>query len=420
MKERIAIVGGMVITGDDPAGAAERLDLLIDDGIIVDIDSAVSTVGADVVDAEEHTLVPGFVDAHVHITLAGPAPTFNATAALTMRAAANLRAMLRDGVTAARDVGGYDGIGVAVREAQRKGWIDGPTLFVANQFIAATGGHAAPGWDECGCIGADRAYAADGPDEMRRAVRYQASAGADHIKVALNHGRNRVDMTEPELAALVDEAHRLGKRVACHASIPDAIDMAVACGVDTVEHGNGATPEALAGMAAAGTILVPTAWAFRDGLQKATERLLNAVGDEEAERIQAVWQGRVDHHYDTVREARAAGVTIAAGSDVSAGEPVAPVHSEAAVLVDLGLTPGEAVIAATVNGARTIGDDHLGRLRIGGRADAVLVRGRPDLDVSALADRALVLQAGRSVNEQDRHHHHHHDHDHDHEHQHGE
>ena len=393
----IALTGGLVWTGPDPARAPEPADVLVQDGAIVAIGTGLDTGAATVIDVTGCTVTPGLIDAHVHLSFAGPETSPSGTAAMTARAVGNLRHFLAAGATTVRDNGGHDGVVVAVRQAVQRGWVDGPTVLTANQYVAATGGHGAPNWGECGCQHPLAGFAADGPDELRKAVRHQVSAGADHIKVTLNSGRNRVELTEPEMSALVDEAHRLGKRVAVHASIPDAVALAVHCGADTIEHGNGATRDVLAVMAERGTVLVPTAAAFRDGLARSERRIAAGGADAATLQLHRSWQRRVDDHVLTVRTAIELGVTIAVGTDVFGPEPVCPIADEMAALVQLGLTPAHALAAATAGGAAAIGDEGTGVLRAGGAADLVVFTGRPDLRTDDVRSPRLVLRAGTLV-----------------------
>jgi imidazolonepropionase-like amidohydrolase len=393
----IALIGGLVWSGVEPTRAPERADVLVDRGTVLAIGTDLAIGSATVVDASGCTIVPGFIDAHVHLSFAGPETSPSGTPAMTARAVGNLRQFLRAGVTTVRDNGGHDGVVVAVRQAVQRGWIDGPTVLTANQYVAATGGHGAPRWGECGCQHPAAGFAADGPDELRKAVRYQVGAGADHIKVTLNSGRNRVELTEAEMLALVDEAHRMGKRVAVHASIPDAVALAVHCGADTIEHGNGATREVLALMAERGAVLVPTAAAFRDGLARSERHVAEGGGDDYSLQLHRSWQRRVDDHVDTIRIAVELGVTVAVGTDVFGSEPVCPIADEMAALVDLGLTPAQALVAATAGGAAAIGSGDRGVIREGNSADLAVFAGRPDLRTDDARAPRLVLLAGRPV-----------------------
>ncbi|MGW4420828.1 amidohydrolase family protein [Streptosporangium sp. NPDC004631] len=381
-----AIVGAEIVRHD---GSVERADVVLHDDRVARITAAADTGGATVVEAYGMTVLPGLVDAHVHLSLAGHAALPKTLPELTTRAAANLAALLESGVTAARDVGGHDGVAVALSRAVERGWLPGPAVWAANRILCVSGGH--------GSTVAGVGLESDGPGQMRAAVRAQARSGARLVKIAINSGRNRVEVTHGEMAAVVDEAHRLGLRVACHASVPDAVELAVECGVDTVEHGNGARPEHLRAMAAAGTVLVPTAWAFRRGLQAAGRALAEAAGGRAEEAIRAAWQGRVDAHTDTVAAAVAAGVRIAVGTDATVGQPVTWYAKELETLVELGLSPAQAVVAATAGGSAALAEPDVGRLYEGGPADLVVVD-RPAGEVLAGVGRPLmVIRAGRVV-----------------------
>jgi imidazolonepropionase-like amidohydrolase len=394
---RLALVGGRVWAGgpDGARNGAVDADVLVEDDRVIAIGTGLAIGDARVIDVVGATVLPGLVDAHVHLSFAGADPNPTGTAGLTARAAGHLVSYLRAGVTAVRDNGGHDGVVVAVRNAVQRGWLEGPTVLTANQYVSATGGHGAPRWGECGCRHPLAGFAADGPDELRKAVRYQVGAGADHIKVTLNSGRDRVELTEAEMLALVEEAHRMGKRVAVHASIPDAVELAVACGADTIEHGNGATRSTLQMMAARGTVLVPTAHAFRTGLERAMASVAGGGADDSTLGLLRSWRRRVDDHVETLRVAHELGVMIATGTDVFGDEPVAPIADEVAALVDLGLSPAEALQAATAGGGAALGRPGAGLLAEGGIADLVVVPGRPEVDPDSLRRPLVVLRAGR-------------------------
>ena len=341
----ISIVGGNVLLDD---GTVEPADVRLRDGAVHTIDAGIDTAGSRVIEASGATVLPGLVDAHVHLSLAGPAPLAATSAELTARACLNLTALLESGVTTVRDVGGFDDIAIALGRAVEKGWITGPAIHAANRIICSPGGH--------GSSITGVGFEANGADEMRLAVRRQAQRGATLIKVAINGGRNVVELSQAELATIVEEAHRLGLKVACHASVPDAVELAIRCGVDTIEHGNGTDPDQLEQMAAAGIVLVPTAFAFTQGLADAVLQVERLAGDRAAAAARDSWQLRVDGHQTLIRDAVRAGVTLAVGTDALIGQEVAVISDELRALADLGLNPAAALRAATVGSAAAIGD----------------------------------------------------------------
>jgi imidazolonepropionase-like amidohydrolase len=298
------------------------------------------------------------------------------------------RAFLRAGVTSIRDVGCYDDNAIVLREAIRLGLTEGPRILVCGRIISAT----APG----GRIFTTMYDEADGPWEMRSAVRRQLRRGADYIKVMAGGARS-VDREDPEPAqltreemdALVDEAHRLGLRVAAHAEGLGAVRLAVEAGVDTVEHGLSLhrAPELLDHMARHGNVLVPTLSTFHD------------VGERFAEvfapRLVEQAKRQRDEAYRTLIAARDAGVTLAMGFD--SGPPGADAL-ELVRMVDGGLTPHEGITAATAGSARALGLPDGGTIEAGKAADLVAWNSNPLADISAVTrpeEIWMVVAGGR-------------------------
>jgi imidazolonepropionase-like amidohydrolase len=247
---------------------------------------------------------------------------------------------------------------------------------------------------------------ADGPDDMRRAVREQIRAGADFVKVMTTGARSNeledpdpIQLTEAELTAAVDEAHRLGYRVSAHAEGLNGCAAAISRGADTIEHGMylHRRPDLLAEMAAAGLVLVPTlsGYYWMAGLGDAI--------DEQAAReaqmppaLVELARHNIAEGAATMRAASSAGVKIALGSDVQLGTAL-----EYQRMIHHGLTPAQALAAATSTAADALGlAGQIGRVSAGMIADLVIVDGNPLTDPSLLADPAriwLVLQLGVPV-----------------------
>jgi imidazolonepropionase-like amidohydrolase len=354
------------------------------------------------IDAAGRTLMPGLIDAHVHLYSHtdrspgfGPAPPLSGEEPRVRELgyyvlARSADELLAAGITTVRDVGSYDLEGVSVRRAVELGLLDGPRVLSCGQIISAT----SPG----GAIFGSMYREADGADEMRKAVHEQIRAGASFIKVMATGARSVVrehpepaQMTEPELAAIVDEAHRMGYRVAAHAEGLDGTRMAIEQGVDTIEHGLSLhrAPELLDQMARRGQVLVPTLTTFHD----LSERFIACFPPVLVEQAKV----QQEEAYATVGAARAAGVTMAMGYD--SGPPGANLI-ELVRMVDAGLSAAEGVRAATGDAAAALGLGEVGVVRQGAVADLLVVDGDPLDDIRRLTDRRriwLVMVAGRPV-----------------------
>lgn len=361
--------GGNVFDGRDFIGVH---DVLIADGVIVDVGATLS-VGSDVevVDCTGRTVMPGLIDAHVHLAWAGLEPPPADITASEQRARRNAHLLVQAGVTTLRDTGGPLEVLAALDGT------DGPDLVHCGRILCAPGGHGAefplpvPIAQEC-----------SGPDGFRAGVRSQLAGGARAIKVALNGASGRVELTRDELLAVVDEAHAAGVRVACHASVHDAVALAVDCGVDTIEHSNGLDDALAAEMARLGIGLVPTTAIFCE---------LNgrfAAGTGEARAVDQ----RIAEHATTIAAALAAGVAIGFGTDRVPGGDVVAVVAEALTLHRYGLSPTQVLRAATSTNAQLLGLTDRGVIRPGARGDVIVI-GDVENDLDALASPGLVITA---------------------------
>jgi imidazolonepropionase-like amidohydrolase len=384
---RMILRGGRVFdgTGRPPQ---DHLAVVVEAGGIADL-VAESTIGAvsdaTIVDLTGCVLLPGLIDLHVHLGF-GPRNARDSVAAGAFRAARNVRATQATGVTTLRDVGTANGIAIATRNAVQRGDIAGSRVVPCGQIICMTGGHgseppALPGM----------AREADGPDDCRRAVREQVRAGADCIKVTTNGPLNVVEFTPPELEAIVDEAHRCDRRVACHASILGSSQMAIRAGVDTMEHGCDLDQAAAREMAARGIVLVPTLLV--------TTLIMDRWDEFKEIPMMRSIPVRAKRHVESFQIAMAAGVTIAAGTDIFHGlGRFDALPEELGVMVQHGMAPADALVAATRTGARALGlERELGTIERGKRADLLAVEGDPTRDISVLRHVALVMQSGEIV-----------------------
>ncbi len=350
----------------------------------------------EVIDLGDLTLLPGLMDMHVHLTgdLEGDwvhRAVKETAADAALRGARNARITLLAGFTTVRDVGAAGFSNVALARAVEKGLIDGPRIVPSAHALGITGGHCdvtgyAPGVMELG----PEAGVADGVDEVLKAVRYQIKHGAKVIKTCATAGVLSFEgpvgaqqYSEEELRAMVEEAARHGLKVAAHAHGTEGIIAAVRAGVASIEHGSMLNDEAIALMKERGTYLVPTTY------------LADAINlDALPPPVRAKAEHVLPIAKESVRRAIEAGVKIAFGTD-AAVFPHGQNAREFAALVERGMTPLEAIRAATLNAADLLGVDDRGRIAPGTLADLVAVPGDPLEDVRVLEDVRFVMKGGR-------------------------
>ena len=341
---------------------------------------------------EVGTLTPSLIDTHVHLVWDGsadPVATLRAESEqeLVIRAIENASETLRGGVTTVRDLGSTADVAVTVAQAVRAGRIQGPRVLASGRTVVITHGHD-PFWGRF----------SDGPQDCRQAVRELRGAGADLIKVSATGGvygqavgedPGAAELSLAELEAIVDEAARFDLPVAAHAVGTEGIDNAIAAGVDTIEHGNLASDDALDRMAAADVAYDPTLFVYRE---------IAEAGDA-PDYAAANAQGVVDRHW-TVAEAALArdDIRVIAGSDAgSPGVPHPGLHLELACLVEAGATPEDALDAATAAAAAELGHPDLGVVAEGTPADVVGFDGNPLADISVTGRPTVVLKHGAVV-----------------------
>jgi len=348
------------------------------------------------IDASGMWLLPGLIDCHVHLTLptdAGdPAASANRTdAAITLYAAGAAARTLAAGITTVRDVGGWNYVEMAVRDAVNAGSIPGPRMFLAGRLLSITTSTVEyyPGMYEV----------ADGADAVRAAARRQLAKGADLIKVMATgamlssetEDSRAIQFTLEELRAAVEIAHDNHKHVAAHCHALRGIEHAVEAGVDSIEHCTFADDAVLRKMAAAGTSLVPTLCAgellFRDPAAVASmpPHLLTRMADFN------------DIHVAVIRRAHELGVPIAMGTDAGTPGNHHGLNAQECVVLSqsAGLSPQDSIRTATVNAARLLRQtDNLGSLDAGKFADVIGLRENPLDDITALGRVALVMKGG--------------------------
>ncbi len=392
MSERFILKGATLIDGTGAPPVDDR-SVVVEDGRITEVVPDARAPGGRVLRLDGLTLLPGLIDCHVHLCLGAEAdpvrPLVDDPAALTvLKAAVRCRQTVAAGVTTVRDLGGKDHIEMSLKRAIGEGLIPGPRLVAAGQGICMTGGH---GW----WFGRE----ADGPDDVRKAVREQLKKGADVIKIFATGGvmtpgvePGSSQLTNDEIRAAVEEAGKAGRRVAAHAQGAQGIRSCVDAGVTSIEHGIFLTDELVERMKHEGTFLVPTLVAARAIAEGGEAAGIPVFMVRKARQV-------IDTHRKSFALAVRTGVRVAAGTD--AGTPLNPhgnIAAELRLMVELGMAPMEAVRSATSAAAAALGiEAEVGRVAPGLAADLVAVSGDPLADLQALADVRLVLVGGEPV-----------------------
>ena len=387
--------------------------VIVKDDKIVDAGSSLQIPdGARVVDLGDVTLCPGFMDAHTHLTedFSG---NYNEhrlqeldlnVSEKAIRATEFARVTAEAGFTTVRDLGSrsvasHEFVDVALRNSINKRVIVGPRMLVATKGIGATGGHFDPtnGFRDF-LFGREPDYTdgiANGPDEIRKAVRFEVKNGADVIKAAVSGGvlslTDEVDtpqLTPAEMVALVDESHRLRKKVAVHCHGDEAAREAIEAGVDSIEHGSFMKPETLTIMKKKGTFLTPTLMA--------TEWIMGKL-DNYPPALQAKAKAAAAARSDMFRNAVKMGVRISFGTD-AAVYPHGQNAKEFKLMVDLGMNPIDALKSATANDAELLGiGQKVGTLEKGKLADVIAVPGDPTVDITATERVSFVMKEGKII-----------------------
>jgi imidazolonepropionase-like amidohydrolase len=374
----------------------ERGSVVIADGRIQAVGADLEPpAGADVIDAGGRTIVPGFVNLHSHLLrrFRVDDPPLMSTVAMVVRGVRNAREALAQGITTARELGAPNYLDVQLRDLIDQGGVIGPRILACARPITRTGGH------NC-----DFSREADGPDEVRKAVREQLKAGADCLKVMASWGgieigreHRRLKLpgapapayaayTVEEMRAAVDEAHAANKRVTVHAESAPSVLRAVEAGVDSVEHGTHLTDEAVAAMVEAGVYYSPTISTVYRRVAAADSGTGQSWGGD------VMYWARLatEPWMVSLKKAVAAGVKIATGTDAG-GDIVMEIQ----LIAEAGLSPLEAIRSGTSRAAEAIGRPDLSALEPGRLADVVIVDGRPDRDLACLANVWMVVKDGK-------------------------
>ncbi|HEY6940268.1 metal-dependent hydrolase family protein [Dokdonella sp.] len=433
MQRRIAWVAGLVLAsaaqaasdGTAPGPAAVttvlkaahlfdgRSGTLASPGLVIVKGDRILAVGKDVavpadakvVDLGDATLVPGFIDAHTHLTMdhddnwekAFYENTLRSSVEQSYHAEANARATLRAGVTTVRDVGGADFIDVALRNAIRDGLAEGPTIVAAGHAIGSTGGHcdSSPAPPDRLRPAGTMEGVCNGPESCRLAVREQMKYGADVIKICASGGvlseSDPVDvpqLTPDELRAIMSEAHAWRRKVAAHSHGDLAAKQAIEAGIDSIEHGSFLTPPTLQLMKQKGVYLVPT---------RMTQLWVNRKADTYPPKIAGKARAAYAAHGEMMKNALKIGVPIAFGTD-AAVYPHGMNAEEFGDYVDLGMSPAAALMTSSQGAAKLLGvDGDSGTLEAGKYADIVAVPGDVLANIRATEHPLMVMKHGKTV-----------------------
>ena len=374
--------------------AIEDGAVLVEDGRILSLGPAAGLpAGAEITDLGDVTLLPGLIDAHVHLVWSASAEPHEVvereSRALTaLRCANNAALHLRAGVTTVRDVGSTDGLAIEVGRAVQLGILPGPKVVAAGRAIAMTGGH---GW----FLGRE----ADGAEAVRHAAREEMKAGATCIKLMASGGvyghaeePGSPQLTVEEMRAGVEETHKAGRKVAAHAYSVEAVGNALDAGVDSIEHGSFIDRDTAGRMRESGTYLVPTMSVYRAMSERGPE-----LGAPEYIRRKTAEVLKASR--EAFRVALEAGVPVAAGTDCGApGHPHGTLPEELMLMVESGASPIQALRFGTSAAADLLGlGDEVGSLEPGKRADLLAVDGDPTSEILALRGVRMVLRDGSGV-----------------------
>jgi imidazolonepropionase-like amidohydrolase len=409
----IAFAGALSAQGTYVLKAARLFDStggqMVSPGVVVVLNGMIQSVGGDnvppgatVLDLGDATLLPGFIDAHTHLSDEFN-PDYNGQTLLALqrpisekaiRATANARKTVMAGFTTVRDVGSADFVDVGLRNSINAGIVPGPRMLVSVHAIGSTGGHCDDGDGfRSGVFGHETGPeqgVINSPDQARYAVRFNIKYGADIIKTCASGGvlspTDDVDvpqLTQAELNALVDEAHTLHRKTAAHSHGAESSKRAILAGIDSIEHGTFLDDEDMRMMHDRGTFLVPT--------------LTTRVGLAESKfppLVQAKATRAVQQQDAMVKRALALGVKIALGTD-AAVYPHGENALEFAFMAADGMTPGQSLIAGTKSAAELLGlQDKIGALKPGMLADVVGVPGNPVENIKLTQSVIFVMKDG--------------------------
>ena len=410
LKTFTVIRAGTLIDGKSDAARHDQIIVIRGNRIDSVGDAATTKIptGATVIDLSKETVLPGLIDSHTHIFLQGEDPAEGGYDANILKYPLSLRAAratvaarraLEQGFTVLRDVetegAGYGDVGI--KEAIEGGYIPGPRLLVATRAISTTGGYPLEGYAP-ELVMPKGVQVVDGPVEARKAAREQLDHGADWLKVYMTHrswvGKNgelasQPTLTVEELKAIVDEAHGWGKKVACHAYSGIGLQRALDGGCDSIEHGLQISDAQIAQMQKQGTWYCPTISVYyTDWAPADTE-------DGQRDRL------RASAHEESFKKAMKAGLKIVFGTDMGGIPWTEPIAQEFPRMVDLGMSPMDAIKSATTRAADMLEmSGQVGVVAPGAYADIIAVPGDPLKDIKELGNVQFVMKDGKVFRKQ--------------------
>lgn len=387
---------GFTLIDGKGAGSVENAGLVVEDSKVVKVGKENEIkVEEDVktVDLTGKTIIPGMINAHVHITMEPVGNSFElmmkeSASRIALRGTRNLEKHLKSGITYFRDLGGPKGVDIELRNAVKEGIIQGPEFLASGNVITMTGGHGWPLGREC-----------DGRDEVRKATREQLKAGADIIKIMATGGvltpgvePGSPQLTLEEMKVAVEEAHKAGKKTATHAQGTSGIRNAILAGIDSVEHGIFLDDEVIELMVQNDVYLVATLVAPYFIIKHGIDGGIPEYAVEKSKRV-------MDSHLESFRKAKEAGVKIAMGTD--AGTPF-NYHDKAPyelkLMMDCGMSAMEAIVSATSEASKLLAiDKEYGTLEEGKFADFLVLNENPLENIDTLFNIDRVYKLGKLV-----------------------
>jgi imidazolonepropionase-like amidohydrolase len=405
-ESRIAIKAGTLIDGNG-GPPAHNVWIVVEGERIKSVGPGEAPAGVPILDLGDSTVLPGFIDMHTHLTspIVGEpgwdtAVVREGAADSALQGAYHARQTLEAGFTTVREVGAPGFSDVSLKSAINRGFVEGPRMVVSAHAIGATGGHCDTSGFLPNLFGREPGIAegiANGPDEIRSAVRYQAKYGADWIKVCATGGVissgdaiGQQQYSAQELEAAAEAAHLLGRKIAAHAHSTSGIKAAVRAGFDSIEHGSFLDDEAIHLMIEHKTFLVSTLTAGDAVGRMAKDGTLTGEYAAKANLIAPIMP-------KSIAKAAAAGVKVALGTDNIFASHTTDAR-EYGLLVAAGLSPMQAILAGSRTAADLLGwQKDVGAVAAGRFADLVAVRGNPLEDIHVLEHVRFVMKGGRVV-----------------------